>query len=118
VYGYGTLFENRVLRRIFGPKREKVPGEWRYLQIEELNDRYSSPNFVRVIKSRWAGHVARMGDKKGVYKVLVGKIEGMRPLGRPRCRWEDNIKKDLRKWEVAARTGSTWLRIGIGGEHL
>jgi transcription termination factor 2 len=94
------VFENRVLRRIFGPRRDEVTGEWRRLHNEELIDRYSSSNIVRVIKSRrmrWAGHVARMGESRGVYRVLVGKPEGRRPLGRPRHRWEDNIKTDLRK---------------------
>jgi hypothetical protein len=84
----------RVLRRIFGPKRDEVTGEWRKLHNEDLHDLYSSPNIVRVIKSRrmrWTGHVARMGDERGVYRVLVGKPEGMRPLGRPRHRWEVNI---------------------------
>jgi len=80
------VFENRVLRRIFGPKRDEVTGEWRKLHNEELNDLYWSRNSVRVIKSRrmgWAGHVARMGEKRGVYRVLVGNPEGKRPLGRP-----------------------------------
>jgi len=88
------VFENRVLRRIFGPKRDEVTGEWRRLHNEQLNDMYSSLNIVRVIKSRrmrWAGHVARRGEGRGVYRVLVGKPEGKRPLGRPRHRWEDNI---------------------------
>jgi len=79
--------ENRVLRGIFGPKRDEVIVEWRKLHSEELNDLYSSPNIVRVTKSRrmgWAGHVARMGDTRGVYRILVGKSEGKRPLGRPR----------------------------------
>jgi len=92
------VFENGVLRRIFGPKRNEVTGEWRKLHNEELNDLYCSPNIVRVIKStimRWAGHVARMGERRGVYRVLVGKPEGTIPLGRPRHRWEDNIKMDL-----------------------
>ena len=83
------VFENRVLRRIFGPKRDEVTGEWRKLHNEELNNLYSSPNIVRVIKSRrmrWAGHVARMGEGRVVYRVLVGKPEGRRPLGRPRRR--------------------------------
>jgi len=83
------VFENRVLRRIFGPKRDEVTGEWRKLHNEELNNLYSSPNIVRVIKSRrmrWAGHVARMGEDRGVYRVLVGKPEERRPLGRPRRR--------------------------------
>ena len=93
------MFENRVLRRVFGSKRDKVTGEWRKLHNEDLRDLYSLPNIVRVVKSRrmkWAGHVARMGEGRGVHRVLVGKPEGKRPLGRPRCRWEDNIKMDLR----------------------
>ena len=88
------MFENRVLRRIFGPKRDDVTGEWRKIQNEELNDLYCSPNIVRVIKSRrmkWAGHVARMGESIGVYTVLAGKSEEKRLLGRSRSRWEDNI---------------------------
>ena len=91
------VFGNMVLRRIFGPRREEVTGEWRRLHNEELNDLYSSPNIVRVIKSRrmrWAGYVARMGEERGVYRVLVGKPEGRRPLGRPRRRWVDNIRMD------------------------
>ena len=98
MYDRLRVFENRVLRRIFGPKRDGVTGEWRKLRNEELNDLYSSSNIVRVIKSRrmrWAGHVARMEEGKGVHKVLVGKREGKRPLGRPRRRWEDNIKMNL-----------------------
>jgi hypothetical protein len=94
------VFENRMLRRIFGPKREEVTGEWRKLHNEALNDLYCSPNILRVIKSRrmgWAGYVARIGEGKGVYRVMVGKPEGKRPLGRPRRRWEDNIKMDLKK---------------------
>jgi hypothetical protein len=92
------MFENRVLRRIFGPKRDEVTGGWRRLHNEELNDLYSSSNIFRVIKSRsmgWAGHVARMGEGRGAYRILVGRPEGRRPLGRPRRRWEDNIKMDL-----------------------
>ena len=80
------VFENMVLRRIFGPRKDEVTGEWRRLQNEELNDLYSSPNIVRVIKSRrmrWAGHVARMGEERVAYRVLVGKPEGKKPLGRP-----------------------------------
>jgi hypothetical protein len=94
------VFENRVLRRIFGLNRDEVTGEWRKLYNEELNNLCSSPNIVRVIKSRrmgWAGHVARMGKERGVYRVLVGKPEGWRPMGRPRLRWEDNIRMDLRE---------------------
>jgi hypothetical protein len=92
------VFENRVLKRIFGPKRDEVTGEWRKLHNEELRDMYSSPSIIRIIRSRkmrWAGHVARMGEKKNAYRLLVGKPEGKRPLGRPRCRWVDNIRKDL-----------------------
>ena len=92
------VFENRVLWRIFGPKRDEVTGEWRKLHNEELNDLCFSTNIVRVIKSRrmrWAGNVARMGQRRGVYRVLAGKPEGKRPLGRRRRRWEDNIKIDL-----------------------
>jgi hypothetical protein len=94
------VFENRVLRRIFGPKRDEVTGEWRRLHNEELNDLYSSLNSIRVIKSRrmrWAGHVARMGEGRGAYRILVGTPEGRRPLGRPRRRWEDNIKMNLQE---------------------
>ena len=94
------VFENRVLRRIFGPKRDEETGEWRKLHNEELSDLYSSTNIVRVIKSRrmrWAGHVARMGERRAAYRVLVGKPEGKRPLGRPRHRWEENIKMDLQE---------------------
>jgi hypothetical protein len=92
--------EKRVLRKTFGPKRDEVTVEWRKLRSEELNDQYCSPNIVRVIKSRrmkWAGHVARMGKRRCVYRVLVGKLEGRKPLGRPRHRWEDNIKMDLQE---------------------
>ena len=94
------MFENMVLRRIFGPRRDEVTGEWRRNHNEELNDLYSSPNIVRVIKSRrmrWAGHVARMGEERGEYRVLVGKPEGKRPLGRPRRRRVDNIRMDLQE---------------------
>ena len=88
------------LRRTFGPRRDEVTGEWRRLHNEELNDLNSSPNIVRVIKwrrVRWAGHVARMGEERGVYSVLVGKLEERRPLGRPRHRWVDNIRMDLQE---------------------
>jgi len=93
------VFENMVLR-IFGPRRDEVMGEWRRLRNEELNDLYPSPNIVRVIKSRtmrWAGHVARMGEERGVYRVLVGKPGGRKPMGRPRRRWVDNIRMNLQK---------------------
>ena len=88
------------MRRIFGPRRDEVTGEWRKLHNEELNDLYSSPNNVCVIKwrrMRWAGHVACMGERRGVYRVFMGKPEGKRPLGRPRCSWEDNIKMGLQE---------------------
>ena len=101
-----SVFENRVLRRVFGPKRDDVTGEWRKLHNEEL---YSLPNIVLVVKStmRWAGHVARMEEGRDVHRVLVGKLEGKRPLGRPRRRWEDNIKMDLR--EVGE--GGDWMEL-------
>jgi len=105
------VFENRVLRRVFGPKRDEVTGEWRKLHNEELSDPYSLPNIVRVVKSRrmgWAGHVVRMGEGRGVHRVLVGKPEGRRPLGRPRHRWEDNIKTDLQ--EVGGVSGN-WMKL-------
>ena len=105
------MFENRVLRRIFGPRRDEVTGEWKKLRNEELNDLYASPNIVRVIKSRimrWAGHVARMGERRGVYRLLVGEPEGKRPLGRPRRRWENNIKMDLQ--EVGCG-GMDWIDL-------
>jgi len=94
------VFENMVLRRIFGPRRDEETGEWRRLYNEELNDLYSSPNIVRVIKSRrmrWAVHEARMVEERGMYRVLVGKPERKRPLGRPRRRWVDNIRMDLQE---------------------
>jgi hypothetical protein len=92
------VFENRVLRRIFGPKRDEVTGKWRKLHNEELHNFYSSPNIIRQIKSRrmrWAGHVARMGEERKLYNFLVGKPEGKRPLGRPLRKWEDGIGMDL-----------------------
>jgi hypothetical protein len=110
-----------VLRRIFGPKRDEVTGEWRRLHNKELYAVYSSPNIIRVIKSRrlrWAGHVERMGERRGAYRALVGKPEGRRPRGRPGRRWEDNIKMDLREVEWEAWTGSIWLTIGTGGGLL
>ena len=94
------LFENMVLRRIFGSKRDEVTEVWRKLHNEELNDLYCSPNIVRVINSRIirsAWHEARMGKKRGAYRVLVRKPEGKRPPGRPRSRWEENIKVDLQE---------------------
>jgi hypothetical protein len=92
------VFENKVLRRIFGPKRDGVMGGWRKQHKEELHNLYSSSSIIRINKPqrmRWAGHVARMGEKRNVYRLLVGKPERKRPLGRPRHRWIDNIKMDL-----------------------
>jgi hypothetical protein len=92
------VFENRVLRRIFGQKRDKLTGEWRKLHNEELRDLYSSPSIIGIIKSRrmrLAGHVERIRDKRNAYILLVGKTERKRPLGKPRCRWVDNIRMDL-----------------------
>jgi hypothetical protein len=103
--------EKRVLRRIFGPKRYEVTGEWRKLHNEELNDLYCSPNIVRVIKlgrMRWTGHVDCMGEGRGEYRYLVGKPEGKRPLERTRRRWEDNNKMDLR--EVGCG-GMDWIEL-------
>jgi hypothetical protein len=90
------------MENLFGAKRDQVTGEWRKLHSEELSDLYCSPNIIRVIKSRrmrWAGHVAHMGERRGVYRVLVGKPEGERPLGRPRRRWKGNVKVDLHEVE-------------------
>jgi hypothetical protein len=115
------VFENIVLRRIFGPRRDEVTGEWIKLHNKELSDAYSLPNIVRMIKSRrmsLAGHVARMRESRDVCKVLMGKPEGQRPLGRPRRRWEDNIKMDFQEMGWGTWTGLIWLRIGTGGGHL
>ena len=105
------MFENRVLRRIFGPKWEEVSGEWRKLHNDELNDLYCSPNIFRVIKCRrmrWAGLVARTGERRGVYRDLVGIPEGKRPVGRHRFRWEDNIKMDLQELGCG---GMDWIEL-------
>jgi hypothetical protein len=112
------VFENRVLRRIFGPERDEVTGEWRILRNEKLRDLYSSPSIIRIIKSRRmrrAGHVARMGEKRNAYRLLVGKPEVKRPLGRSRRRWVDNISKDLAEvgwgdvdWIVLAQDRNRW----------
>jgi hypothetical protein len=122
LYGYETwsltlgeehtlrAFENRVLRKIFGPKREE-DGSWKKLHNVELHSLYSSPNIVRAIKSRrmkWAGQVAHTGEGRGVYRVLIGRPEGKRPLGRPRHRWEDNIKMDLRETGIK---GTNWIQL-------
>ena len=105
------MFENRVLRTVFGPTRDEVTGEWRKLHNEEFSDLYSLPNIVRVVKSRrmrWAGHVALMEEGRGVHRVLVGKPEGKRSLGRPRRRWEDNIKTDLQE---VGRGCEDWMEL-------
>jgi hypothetical protein len=105
------MFDNRVLRRIFGSKRDEVTGGWRKLHNEELHNLYSSPSIIRMIKSRkmrWAGPVAQLGEKRNAYRILRGKPEGNRPLGRPRRRWVDNIKMDLREigWH-----GMDWIDL-------
>jgi len=140
LYGYETwsltlreerklrVFENMVLRRIFGPRRDETTGEWKRWHNEELNDLYSSANIVRVIKSRrmrWAGHVARMGEKRGAYRVLVGKPEGRRPLGRPKRTWVDNIRMDLQEvgcgymdWIGLAQDRDGWRRLVSAVQNL
>jgi hypothetical protein len=115
------VFENRVLRRIFGPKRDEVTGEWGKLHSGKLHNLYSSPDIIRQTKSRrmwWAGHVARMEEGRNVYRVLVGKPEGKRPLEIPRRRLEYGIKMDLREIGLGVWSGFTWLRIGIVGGLL
>jgi hypothetical protein len=105
------VFENRVLRGIFGPKRYEVTGGWRKLHNEELHNLYASPSIIRMIKSRrmrWAGHVASVGEKRNAYRILVEMPEGKRPLGRPRRRWVDNIKMDLRE---IGRDGMDWIGL-------
>jgi hypothetical protein len=114
------VFENRVLRGIFGPKGDEVTGEWIKLHSGELHNLYSSADIIRQIKSRrmrWTGHVVCMGEGRRVYRVLVGKPEGKKPLVRPRRRWEDVIKMDLRDigWEEGWQSGFIWFRIGIVG---
>jgi len=133
LYGYGNwsltlreerrlrVFENRVLRTVFEPKRDEVTREWRKLDNEDLNDLYSLPNIVRVVNSRrmrWAGHVARMGRGRGVYRVLVVKPGGKSPLERPRRRWEDNNKMDLQElgggcgdWMELAQDRNRWRAL-------
>jgi hypothetical protein len=109
------VFENRVLRRIFGPKRDEVTGDWRKLHNEELHNLYTSPNVIRMInfrRMRWGGHVAR--ESRNAYRILVGGQEGKRPLGRPRRRWVDNIKMDLREigWD-----GMDWIDLAQGRDQ-
>jgi hypothetical protein len=117
------VFENRVQRRTFGPKRDEVTGEWRKLHNEELRDLYSSPStsIIIIIKSRrmrWAGSVARIGTKRNAYRLLVGNPEGKRPLGRPKLRWVDNIRMDLGEvgwgdvdWIVLAQDRNRWRAL-------
>jgi hypothetical protein len=115
------VLENKVLRRVFIPKRDEVTGEWRKLHNEELRDLYSSSSIITIIKSRrmrWAGHVTKMGKKRNAYRLLVGKPEGKRPLGRPRRRWVDNIRMDLLEigwggvdWIGLAQDRDTWRAL-------
>ena len=110
-----------MLRKIFGPKRDEVTGECGKIHNEELNILYCSPNIVRVIKlrrMRWAGHVGRMGESRDVYRVLVGKSEGNKPLGDPDIDGRIILRWIFRKWDVGVWTGSSWLRIVTGGGHL
>jgi len=111
------MFENRMLRKLFGPKSEDVAGSWRRLNSEELQNLYSSPNITGVIKLRsmkWVGHVARMGAVRNVYKMLVGISDMMRPLGRPRCRWEDNIRVHHRE---ILRERVYWIHLSQNSVH-
>ena len=115
------VLENRVLRRISGPTKDNVTVEYKKLRNEELTDMYYSPYIIRMIKSRRmrrVEHVARVVERRSVYRVLVGKYEGKRPLGRPRRRWEENIKMDLQEVVWGEWTGLIWLRVGTGGGHL
>ena len=116
-----------VLRKIFGAKREKITGKWRKLLNAELHALYFSPNIVRNLQSRrlaWAGHVVRMEQSRNAYRVLVGKPEGMKPSEGPRCRWENNIKMDLREvgcdpgeWIDLAEDKDQWLSLCKGGNE-
>jgi len=110
-----------VLRRIFGPKRDEVSAEWRKLHNKDLSEMYPSPNSAQVIKlkrMRWAGHVVRTWERGDIHRILVGKPEGKRPIGRPKRRGEGNIKTDLQEVEWGAWTGLIWLGIGTGSGHL
>ena len=111
------MFQNRLLRRIFGHKRDRVTREWRKLHNEELNDLYSSLNIFRLIRSRrmrWVGHVVRMGEKRGVYRILLWKPEEKRPRGRFRLRWENNNKMDLQEVECG---GIDWIELAQDGDR-
>jgi len=113
------MFENRVLRRIFGPKRDKGTREWRKLHNEDLNDLYSSPNIARVIKENEMGRACSVsGEGRDIYRVLVGKPEGRRPLGRQGVKGRIILSWIFRKWDVGVWNGSNWLRIGTSGRHL
>jgi hypothetical protein len=113
------VFENRMLRGIFGPKGDEVTGEWRKLHSAELHNLYSLPDIIRQIKSRtmrWEGHVAPMGEGRNMYMVLVGKPKRKRPFGRPRHRWEDGIKMDL--WEIGWGGGGVeWIYLAQGRDR-
>jgi hypothetical protein len=115
------VFENRVLRRIFGLTRDEVTGEWRKLHDEGLNNLYCSPSIFWVIKSRrmrWTGHVARMGERRGVYRVLGGNLRERNHMGDPGIDGRIILRWIFRKLNVGVWTGSSWLRIGTGGGHL
>jgi hypothetical protein len=109
-----------MLRRIFGPKRDEIMGDWRTLCSEEHHNLYSGPNIIRMVKSKrmqCAGHLACMGAKRNAYRILMGKPERKRPVAISRCGWEDNIKI-LEKWDVVVWTGLIWLRVGTSGRLL
>ena len=115
------VFENMVLRKIFGPKRDKVTGEWIKLHNEELNDMYSSPNIFQMVKSRrmrWAGHVVRMDERRGAYRFWWGNLRERDQLGDPGIDGIIILRWIFRKWDVGVWTGLSWLRIGAGGQHL
>jgi hypothetical protein len=115
------VFEDRVFRRVFGPKWDEVTGEWGKLHNEELNDLYCSPSFVQVIKSRrmrWAGCVACVGERRGIYGVLVEKPVGSYHLGDPGIDVRVILRWIFRKWDVGLWIGSSWFRMGTGGRHL
>jgi len=115
------VFENRVLRRIFGPKRDEVMGEWRKIQNEELHDLYSSPNIVQVIKlrrMRWVRHMASMGESRGAYRVWWGNLREKDHFEDPGVDGRIILRWIFRKWDMGAWTGLSWLRIGTGGGHL